>query len=349
MELDRQKEIVNKFLNAGILLSDDVLRSINEYPDLEEKHSIVIDHLNDNGSFMLTKEILNPLLKKQPGSKVFIDKNNIQGTVKIITSYSEGAKKRGIQDFVAFFNARYKALEKVLRGRQELNNLTSIGRLISKKDKENVSIIGMVADKRTTSKGGMMLTLEDLTGKIKVYVNNNSKELFEGAKDIVLDEVIAVIGVSGDNILFSNKILWPDVPLNRELKKSPDECYAIFLSDMHVGSNNFLPDEFNQFWKTEDMRCIRIPVKAPKANSFCETYIGKTKAEVLNNFICFSRGHLDHILRVWLKYYHEERPHRGVGRDNTVLDENFVPMTEDPIRCKSEFGGILKSYYREAA
>ena len=109
------------------------------------------------------------------------------------------------------------------------------------------------------------------------------------------------------------------------------------------------PDEFNAFWKSEDVRCIRIPPKAAKANSFVETYIGKMKAEVLNHFVCFGRGHLDHILRVWLKYYLEQRPHRGVGRDNTVLDEDFVPQTEGRVCCRSELGGILKSYYREAA
>jgi putative transposase len=84
------------------------------------------------------------------------------------------------------------------------------------------------------------------------------------------------------------------------------------------------------------------------ANAFCESYIGKTKQEVLNHFICFSRGQLDYILRVWLKHYHEQRPHRGVGRDNTVLDVDFAPQTEGHIRRKSEIGGILKRYYREA-
>ena len=63
----------------------------------------------------------------------------------------------------------------------------------------------------------------------------------------------------------------------------------------------------------------------------------------------FLDGRLDRILRVWLKHYHEQRPHRGVGRDNTVLDEAFVPKTEDAVRCKSELGGRIKSYYREAA
>jgi len=87
------------------------------------------------------------------------------------------------------------------------------------------------------------------------------------------------------------------------------------------------PDEFNRFRKTEGMGCIGIPVKAPRANAFAESDISIAHREVLDYFVCFSRGHLDHILRVWKKHYQEERPHRGVGHDNTVLDENFVPMT----------------------
>jgi putative transposase len=109
------------------------------------------------------------------------------------------------------------------------------------------------------------------------------------------------------------------------------------------------PDEFDVFWKDSKVRPIKIPPRAPMANAFLETYIGKMKQEVLNNFICFSRGQLDYINRVWLKHYHEQRPHRGVGRDNTVLDETFVPQSQGSVRCKSELGGILKSYYREAA
>ena len=109
------------------------------------------------------------------------------------------------------------------------------------------------------------------------------------------------------------------------------------------------PHAFDAFWKEADVRPIKIPPRAPMANAFCESFIGTTKREVLNHFICFSRGQLDYILRVWLKHYHEQRPHRGVGRDNTVLDETFVPQTEGRVRCKTDLGGILKSYYREAA
>jgi putative transposase len=108
------------------------------------------------------------------------------------------------------------------------------------------------------------------------------------------------------------------------------------------------PDTFDEFWEPH-VRCIRIPPQAPKANAFAETFIASTRREVLNHFVCFSRDQLDHILRIWLRHYHEDRPHRGVGRDNTILNVNFTPQTEGRIRYRSELGGILKSYYREAA
>jgi hypothetical protein len=34
---------------------------------------------------------------------------------------------------------------------------------------------------------------------------------------------------------------------------------------------------------------------------------------------------------------------------NDVLDETFQPQPHGTVRCKQQLGGIIKSYYREAA
>jgi len=277
MELEKQKDIVKYFLNKEILLSKEFLDSLTKdfdskklYISLSKKlHSKNFLVLTSDVKKMIDKEIsldmnwldfdkARVLFEKEGNKEIyfkfvdFLRSENInvssdQSKIKIISSYQEESKKRDIQDFVSYFNSRYENLKKILINRPDLQNLTSISRLKNKQDKENVSIIGMVKDKRTTSKGGIMLVLEDPTGDIKVYVNNNKPELFDPAQDIVLDEVIGVTGVSGDNIVFANNIISPDVPLSKELRKSPDESYAVFLSDLHVGSDHFLPKEFNQF------------------------------------------------------------------------------------------------------
>ena len=127
-----------------------------------------------------------------PPSKSYVPR------VKIIQQYQDKARKRTPQDFVNYFNARYKAIERMLHSRSDLQNLTSIGRLNNKRDRETVSLIGMVADKQTTKNENIILTLEDPSGQIKVMVGKNKPETHEAAKDVVPDEVIGVVGSTGN-------------------------------------------------------------------------------------------------------------------------------------------------------
>jgi len=136
-----------------------------------------------------------------------------------------------------------------LKQRQELINTTSINRINQKKDREQTSMIGMISEKKYTKNGNYIFTIEDKTGSIKVLANKNKPDLFKIAKDMVLDEVIGVAGVNGDGIIFANSLIYPDTPMTQDIKKSKEEVYALFLSDLHVGSKNFLEQDFNKFLK----------------------------------------------------------------------------------------------------
>ena len=105
----------------------------------------------------------------------------------------------------------------------------------------------MIADRQLTKNGNMMLTVEDPSGTLKVLINKNRPDLSAAARDLVFDEVIGITGVAGDGIVFANGIVHPDVPISKELKRADDEVYAIFLSDIHVGSKKFLGNEFAKF------------------------------------------------------------------------------------------------------
>ena len=106
---------------------------------------------------------------------------------------------------------------------------------------------------------------------------------------------------------------------------------------------------FTAFWKSENVKCIRTPVRAPMANSYIECWIGTLKKETLNHLICFGQSQTDYIVHTWVEHFNTRRPHRGVGRDNTVLDPNFVPQTEGVIKCKKKLGGLITEWHREAA
>ena len=166
--------------------------------------------------------------------------------VEFLKKYQDVFKKRNYTDFFKHFLIRYRNTESLLKTRQELRNLTSISRLENKMEKDNISVIAMVKEKSETKKGNIILTVEDPTGEIKVLVTPRNKKLYNFAKDIVLDEVLGISGVMGTNIIFSNSIICPDIPITHELKKHPEEIYAAFIGDLHFGSRVFLEEEFTK-------------------------------------------------------------------------------------------------------
>ena len=274
----RSKEIIKRFMERGIFITRDVLDALSSEPGWENRLSSLFGRAEKN--LLVINGDAQQLLEHESGVPVnwqefenaraawekgknphiyqrflsYLDTHKkeiapIPSTpVKILFSYDKPSKKREIQDFVLYFNARYHALERMLRSRIDLKNVLSINRIAKKRDRENVALIGIVQSKETTKNGNLVLALEDPTGVIKVLVNKNKPDLYNPAKDIVLDEVIGVTGVNGSNIVFANNILWPDIP-HYERKKSPDDAHALFLSDLHVGSNYFLGEDFKKFIK----------------------------------------------------------------------------------------------------
>lgn len=239
----KKKEIVNYLISQRILPTPEFVNTLTSPEHVEQLHQQTLKGTPASAILQqaTSEEITanNLALVQQSQSSIF--------KVKILFHYNDQPKKRTPQDFVNYFNARYRALEKILQHRTELQNLTSLARLAGKKDRENVSVIGMIADKQTTKNENIMLTLEDPSGQIKIAVSKNKQEAYETAKDLVLDEVIGITGTTGQGIIFANSIVLPDIPIVPELKKSPDEVYAAVLSCIHVGSKLFLKDSFERF------------------------------------------------------------------------------------------------------
>ena len=236
----KKREIIELFLKKGFLISSELLDKINDTEDI----SRIADLLKTEqaSKSILIHGDLNKITSETKQKEAKAEWHDSK--INISYSYKEEPKKREPQDFVDHFNNRYKAIEKILKQRQEIKSTISISRIPNKK--ENITIIGMVNSKQTTKNGNLMLLVEDPTGQRKVIINKNKPALFNEAKDIVLDEVIGIVGVNIETVIFANNILWPDVP-NKELKKTSQEKYALFLSDLHVGSAKFLPDDFEKF------------------------------------------------------------------------------------------------------
>ncbi|MBT3298666.1 DNA-directed DNA polymerase II small subunit [archaeon] len=181
-------------------------------------------------------------------SSIINNNNKINNlNYEILCSYVNNPFKYTVKDFAKQFRSRYQFLEKVIRQRSEIKNLLSINRLFAKKERDNVSIIGIITEINETRNGNLIIEVEDPTGQIKILINKSKKDLFKKGKDLVPDEIVGIIGVNGDNIIFVEDLVWPDIPITNEMKKIDKDEYAVFLSDVHVGSTYFLEEEFNKF------------------------------------------------------------------------------------------------------
>jgi DNA polymerase II small subunit len=160
--------------------------------------------------------------------------------------YSETApdKKLEVSDFVGNFRARYQEMQRILMHRPELQGLVSIGKISN--DRQSLSIIGIVSEKRVTKNGNLILTFEDMTGKISTLVKSDNKEVFEKASEVLLDDIVAVRGSGNRDLLFIHDIFFPDSYLSEKTKFEEDISIA-FLSDVHCGSDRHLEKSFNKF------------------------------------------------------------------------------------------------------
>lgn len=231
--------ITNYLVENGEFVDDNILQDINLLLSSTHHHQLNQALNNFFSSKFPDLDTISFFAKYFPKQKsdtrVFIKK-----------SFEKTPTKRTVQDFVKHFTVRFKFLEQLLKNRAEMQGLISINRARAKTDKETISVIGAILEIDETKNGHYILQLEDLSGVIKVLIHKDNTDVLEIAKDLVRDEVIGVVGSAGKDIVFANAIIHPDVPLSKELKKSPYDHYAVFFGDAHFCSTDFLETEFNR-------------------------------------------------------------------------------------------------------
>jgi len=65
--------------------------------------------------------------------------------------------------------------------------------------------------------------------------------------------------------------------------------------------------------KGSGVRVLKTPVRAPKANAFCERLIGTIRRECLDYLIPINERHLKRILKEYVGHYNRGRPHSSLG------------------------------------
>jgi len=88
-----------------------------------------------------------------------------------------------------------------------------------------------------------------------------------------------------------------------------DHPYRFLIHDRDSIFSPTLDKELRGF----GVRVLKTPVRAPKANAFCERLIGTIRRECLDFLIPFDERHLKAILNEYVVYYNRGRPHSSLG------------------------------------
>ncbi|PSP68724.1 DNA polymerase II [Halobacteriales archaeon QS_1_69_70] len=160
-----------------------------------------------------------------------------------MTGRSTGTGEYG--DFVATFRDRYERLAGQLRGRVAHRNAAA---LEASPGGGEAGMVGMIADISSTKNGHWIVDLEDTTDIFPCLVMKD-KPVAGVVDELLHDEVVAVEGALSEDgkILFVDDLHFPNVPRTFEPSTADRPVQAALVSDVHVGSQEFMADAWQRF------------------------------------------------------------------------------------------------------
>jgi DNA polymerase II small subunit len=168
------------------------------------------------------------------------NESTLDAKLEIVNDPTESIRPVGIEGFPQLFKSRYEKLMRILRERPEARQLSKISEL--KADKTG-RVAGLVYSKRGT-KNGVELVIDDTSGKLSALAIGDDAR--KAANEVALDQCVMVEVEGKGGRFFIKNVTQPDVP-NRIVSPSKKTVYAVFLSDLHIGSNKFLEGAFTRF------------------------------------------------------------------------------------------------------
>jgi len=124
--------------------------------------------------------------------------------------------------------------------------------------------------------------------------------------------VFVVMETGWRRILHCNLTLYPTAEWTiqqlREFIPS-DHDYRFLIHDRHATFSSGLDAALAGL----GLDALRTPIRAPKANAFCERLIGTARRECLDFMIPLNERQLRRLVHEWVSHYNRGRPHSRLG------------------------------------
>ena len=225
--LSQEKPVINDSARNGLLINKSVKRV-------------------KNSNFESTKTTL----AFKPSAKEYETSFEIlkDPTGKIYTSGS-------YTDFYDLTLDKFNRLRNLMKKRPEVLSANNINNILRLTNKVEISVIGIVKENRKTKKGNNLLILEDVTGLLNILIRRDSEnqDNIKIVEATLNDQVVYIEGVynpgerGNSGIVYGNYISKIDIPKNFEPNKSYDPLSLALISDIHIGSKEFVEKLWYRF------------------------------------------------------------------------------------------------------
>jgi putative transposase len=105
---------------------------------------------------------------------------------------------------------------------------------------------------------------------------------------------------------------------------------------------------FDAILCSEGIEIVRTPIQAPNANAYAERWVGSARRECLDRLLIFGRRQLEHVLRVYIRHFNQQRPHRALDLrppDCSQRDPSpAATIYSLRVRRRDLLGGLLHEY-----
>jgi putative transposase len=108
--------------------------------------------------------------------------------------------------------------------------------------------------------------------------------------------------------------------------------------------------DFDEVFRSDGIRVIKAPVRAPKARAHAERWVGTVRRECLNRLLIRGHRHLHQVLADYIEHYNNHRPHRSLGQrpplgKSPPNDHAAIDLIKfGRIRRRDRLGGLLHEY-----
>ena len=170
---------------------------------------------------------------------------NLKSDYKVLFDPSNKiTSAEGISGYNLLFTSRFNKLKKIISDRPESKMLKSIASIKAAKSDDDMYVCGLVTSK-INERNVTKLLLEDPSGSLEGIIFDN--ELRKTADLLLNDQfIMARVGIGKNSGLIIKDLISPDVP-DKASNRSESETFAVFLSDLHIGSKYFMEEEFSDF------------------------------------------------------------------------------------------------------